>query len=232
MSTNKDQIGKLELAFQKLAEETKKQFDDLEKSLENIASYLKKGFSRSLQQSIKEIVDKKSSTEESSLQNTVQISSPKSTPLIQPVTQSTDNPQPVQPSKTHNQATINTLTHACNIDAETTPKNPYKIVLLRTKHIPIRVFSFKKLEMDGKPSSERPPRKRMRSLQIQPAAQPPNSQTPLMKSTWKKSKAEIFCSFSSTSSLDVSKKKKGETKKEKKKGVDVLVEDGGILIDV
>jgi len=62
MSTNKDQIGKLELAFQKLAEETKKQFDDLEKSLENIASYLKKGFSRSLQQSIKEIVDKKSST--------------------------------------------------------------------------------------------------------------------------------------------------------------------------
>jgi hypothetical protein len=214
MSTNKDQIGKLELAFQKLAEETKKQFDDLEKSLENIASYLKKGFSRSLQQSIKEIVDKKSSTEESSLQNTVQISSAKSTPLIQPVTQSIDNPQPVQPSKTHNQATINTPTHACNIDAETTPKNPYKIVLLRTKHIPI---SFKKLEMDGKPPSERPPRKRMRSLQIQPAAQPPNSQTPLMKSTWKKSKAENFCSFSSTSSLDVSKKKKGETKKEKKK---------------
>jgi hypothetical protein len=58
-----------------------------------------------------------------------------------------------------------------------------------------------------------------------------------MKSTWKKSKAENFCSFSSTSSLDVSKKKKGEAKKEKKKrkrkkkGVDVLV-DGGILIDV
>jgi hypothetical protein len=94
MSTNNDQIGKLELAFQKLAEETKKQFDDLEKSLENIASSLKKGFSGSLQQSIKEIVDKKSSIEESSLQNTVQISSPKSTPLIQPVTQSTDNPQP------------------------------------------------------------------------------------------------------------------------------------------
>jgi len=44
---NKDQIGKLELAFQKLAEETKKQFDDLEKSLENIASSLKKGFSGS-----------------------------------------------------------------------------------------------------------------------------------------------------------------------------------------
>jgi hypothetical protein len=166
-STNNDQIGKLELAFQKLAEETKKQFDDLKKSLENIASSLKKGFSGSLQRSIKEIVDKKSSTEESSLQNTVQISSPKSTPLIQPVTQSTDNPQPVQPLKTHNQPAVNTTTHACNIDTETTPKNPYKIVLLRTKNIPIRVFSFKKLEIDGKPPSERPPRKRMRSLQIQ-----------------------------------------------------------------
>jgi hypothetical protein len=55
-----------------------------------------------------------------------------------------------------------------------------------------------------------------------------------MKSTRKKSKAKIFCSFSSTSGLDASKKKKGEatTKKKKKKKVDLLVEDGGILIDV
>lgn len=60
MSTNKDQIEKLELAFQKLAEETKKRFDDLEKSLKNIASSLKNSFSGSLQRSIKEIVDKKS----------------------------------------------------------------------------------------------------------------------------------------------------------------------------
>jgi hypothetical protein len=41
-------IGKLELVFQKLAEENTKRFDDLEKSLENIASSLNEGFSGGL----------------------------------------------------------------------------------------------------------------------------------------------------------------------------------------
>jgi hypothetical protein len=152
MSTNKDRIGKLELAFQKLAEETKKGFDNLKKSLENIASSLKEGFSN---------------TGESLLQNTVQISSPKSTPLIQPVTQCTDNPQPVQPLKTHNQSAVNTTIHPRDNDTEPNSQNPHKIVLPQTTQIPIRIFLFKKLEMDGKPPCERPPRKRMRSLQIQ-----------------------------------------------------------------
>jgi hypothetical protein len=41
MSTNEDQIEKFELYVQKLTKENTKQFEDLEKSLENIASSIK-----------------------------------------------------------------------------------------------------------------------------------------------------------------------------------------------
>jgi hypothetical protein len=55
------------------------------------------------------------------MHNLVQISSPKSTLLIQPVTQSVDHPQPILPRKTHNLPAVNTTTPTSDIDAETTP---------------------------------------------------------------------------------------------------------------
>jgi hypothetical protein len=63
------------------------------------------------------------------MHNLEQISSPKSTPLVQPVTHSVDHPQPVLPRKTHNRPAINTTTPTCNIDAEPTPQNPHNIAI-------------------------------------------------------------------------------------------------------
>jgi hypothetical protein len=45
MSTNKDRIEKLELDFQKFSDDCTKRFESLEKSMENIASSIKEGFS-------------------------------------------------------------------------------------------------------------------------------------------------------------------------------------------
>jgi hypothetical protein len=106
MSTNKDRIEKLELAFQKLAEETKKlaeentkRFEDLEKSLENIASSLNEGFSgglcktneensqnsiKGLEHSFHEVMVNLPKTKgETSRNNTVHIPSPKSAQFSQ-----------------------------------------------------------------------------------------------------------------------------------------------------
>jgi hypothetical protein len=72
MTTHKYRIEKMESelhrrrrSIPKYAAETTKRFEALEKSLENIASSLKEGFSGSLQRSVKEIVDKKSRALES-----------------------------------------------------------------------------------------------------------------------------------------------------------------------
>jgi hypothetical protein len=45
MSTNKDRIEKLKLDFQKFSDDCTKWFESLEKSMENIASSIKEGFS-------------------------------------------------------------------------------------------------------------------------------------------------------------------------------------------
>jgi len=66
--------------------------DDLGRLQRYVIESIQRSMKELIERHFKEILDNKSSTGESSLQNTVQISSPKPAPLAQSVTQSTNNP--------------------------------------------------------------------------------------------------------------------------------------------